>query len=76
MRAADLPEKFKELLVPNKVQYVFCTGNVGCRETTDWVKTLSGHSNFVRGDWDESKELPDFKVVTVGSWRLLLVHGH
>lgn len=63
MRAADLPESFKELLVPNKVQYVFCTGNVGCREASDWIKTLSGNSHFVKGDFDESKELPETKVV-------------
>ena len=53
MRAADLPDKFKELLVPNKVQYVFCTGNVGTRETTDWIKTLSSSTHIVKGEFDE-----------------------
>ena len=34
-RSVDLPEKFKELLVPGKVQHIVCTGNIGNREHTD-----------------------------------------
>ncbi|CAD8110907.1 unnamed protein product [Paramecium sonneborni] len=75
-RAADLPPQFKDLLVPNKVQYVFCTGNVGNRETQDWLKTLSGNTHFVKGDFDEVKDMPETKVVQIGSWKLVLVHGH
>lgn len=63
MRAAGLPEQFKELLVPNKVHYVFCTGNTGCRETSDWIKTLSGNTHFIKGDFDENKELLEVKSV-------------
>lgn len=62
-RAADIPPSFKELLVPNKVQYVFCPGNVGNRETMDWIKTLSGNSHFVKGDFDETKDIPEVKTV-------------
>ena len=29
MRAVDIPDKFKELLVPGKIQHVICTGNIG-----------------------------------------------
>ena len=34
-RAVEVPAKFKEMLVPNKVQHVLCTGNLGNRETLD-----------------------------------------
>lgn len=27
-RAADLPAKFKSMLVPGKIQHVICTGNL------------------------------------------------
>ena len=31
-RAVDIPDKFKELLLPNKLQYVLSPGNIGSRE--------------------------------------------
>ena len=33
-RATDIPEKFKDLLLPNKMQYVISPGNVGSREVS------------------------------------------
>jgi hypothetical protein len=30
----DIPDKFKELLLPNKMQYVLSPGNVGSREVS------------------------------------------
>ncbi len=53
MRAGDIPERFKDLLGPGKVQSVLCTGNVGNRETLDWIKSLCGQTHIVRGDFDE-----------------------
>ena len=52
MRALDLPDKFKELLVAGKVQHVLCTGNIGNRETTDWLVSLASNVHIVRGDFD------------------------
>ena len=75
-RALDLPDKFKELLVPGKVQHIFCTGNIGNRETTDWIKTLASDIHLVRGDFDEGTSLPLHKVVQVGDWKIGLIHGH
>lgn len=63
-------------MVPNKVQYVFCTGNIGNRETSDWLKSLSGNSHFVKGDYDENKELQEIKPVQIGAWKMVLCHGH
>ena len=31
-RATDIPDKFRDLLLPNKMQYVLSPGNVGSRE--------------------------------------------
>jgi vacuolar protein sorting-associated protein 29 len=75
-RSVDLPEKFKELLVPGKVQHVLCTGNIGNREHTDWLKSLASNVHLVRGDFDEGNSLPEQKVVQIGDWKIGLIHGH
>ena len=75
-RAVDLPEKFKELLVPGKVQHVVCTGNIGNREHTDWLKSLAPNVHIVQGDFDLGSNLPDQKTVTIGEWKIGLIHGH
>lgn len=30
-RAAEVPFKYREMITPNKVNTVICTGNMGCR---------------------------------------------
>lgn len=75
-RSVDLPEKFKELLVPGKVQHIICTGNIGNREHTDWLKGLASNIYLVRGDFDEGSSLPEQKVVTIGDWKIGVIHGH
>jgi vacuolar protein sorting-associated protein 29 len=75
-RSVDLPEKFKELLVPGKVQHILCTGNIGNREHTDWLKGLASNVHIVRGDFDEGVSLPEQKVVTIGEWKIGIIHGH
>ncbi|KAL4471579.1 hypothetical protein ABPG74_008472 [Tetrahymena malaccensis] len=76
MRATDIPEQFKELILPNKIQYVLCTGNVGSRDTYDWIKSISNQCHIVKGDFDENTEYPEFKVVTIGSFKIAIIHGH
>ncbi|KAE8662668.1 Vacuolar protein sorting-associated protein 29 [Hibiscus syriacus] len=39
-RAADLPPKFKSMLVPGKIQHIICTGNLCIKEVQDYLKTL------------------------------------
>jgi vacuolar protein sorting-associated protein 29 len=75
-RGIDIPEQFREMLVPGKVQHVLCTGNVGNRETTDWVKSLAPNVHFVKGDFDDGSSFPESKSVTLGDWKVSLVHGH
>jgi len=46
--------------VPNKVSHVFCTGNMGTRDTLDWLKSLSSNCIIVKGDYDdEEKSFPE-----------------
>ena len=33
-RATDIPDKFKDLLLPNKMQYVISPGNIGSKEVS------------------------------------------
>ena len=40
-RAIDVPDKFRELLLPNKMQYVLSPGNIGSRETFEWLENLA-----------------------------------
>jgi vacuolar protein sorting-associated protein 29 len=39
------------------MQYVICTGNVGSKESVDWLKGLSDNFIMVKGDYDEVNEL-------------------
>nr|CDJ84318.1 unnamed protein product [Haemonchus contortus] len=76
-REYNLSAKFRKLLVPNKMQHVLCTGNLCSRESVDYLRTLSPDVHVVRGEFDdESLKYPDTKVVTVGQFRIGLIHGH
>ncbi len=40
-RVSGIPDKFKKLLVPDKIQSVICTGNLCTKEQFDYLKSLS-----------------------------------
>lgn len=42
-RAPDLPEKFKSMLVPGKIQHIICTGNLCIKVCSNH---LAGFSSF------------------------------
>ena len=44
-RAVDIPDKFKELLLPNKLQYVLSPGNIGSREVKILFNFIIKHYN-------------------------------
>ncbi|KAH1180379.1 hypothetical protein KIL84_009215 [Mauremys mutica] len=75
-RCNNLPAKFKKLLVPGKIQHILCTGNLCTKESYDYLKTLAGDVHIVRGDFDENLNYPEQKVVTVGQFKIGLIHGH
>ncbi|XP_039417284.1 vacuolar protein sorting-associated protein 29-like [Corvus cornix cornix] len=70
-----LPAKFKELLVPRKIQHILCTGNLLTKESYDCLRTLAGDIHIVRGD-SESLNYPEENVVTVRQFRIRLIHGY
>lgn len=64
MRAYEVPPKYKEMITPNKVSAVFCTGNLGSREVYDWCKSLAPIFHVVKGDYEDETlaEFPEDKV--------------
>ena len=74
-RSPDITEQFKSILTPNKVQHVLCLGNIGNRESYDWLKSLSNDFHSVKGDFDEG-DIPEKKVVQIGDFSIGLIHGH
>ena len=74
-RSPDISEQFKSILVPNKLQHVLSLGNIGSRESYDWLKSLSNDFHTVKGDFDEG-EIPEKKVVQIGEFKIGMIHGH
>eukprot|EP00823_Brevimastigomonas_motovehiculus_P009402 TRINITY_DN9067_c0_g1_i1.p1 TRINITY_DN9067_c0_g1~~TRINITY_DN9067_c0_g1_i1.p1 ORF type:complete len:201 (+),score=28.42 TRINITY_DN9067_c0_g1_i1:40-642(+) len=76
-RKEDIPEQFKNLLVPGKMQHVLCTGNLCSKAVDDYLRTLANSVHIVRGDMDSAKsEYPEQKVVKIGEFKIGLCHGH
>jgi vacuolar protein sorting-associated protein 29 len=75
-RAASIPEKFQRMLVPNKMKRVFCTGNVGNKEQLQELQALAPNLHMVKGDFDEDPSLSETKVVTIGQFKIGIIHGH
>ncbi|TMW59492.1 hypothetical protein Poli38472_004561 [Pythium oligandrum] len=75
-RAAEIPEKFRKMLVPNKMQHILCTGNMVTKEQYDEFRSLAPNVHVVCGDTDQETSFPEKKVVTIGQFRIGLCHGH
>ncbi|CAO2629533.1 Vacuolar protein sorting-associated protein 29, partial [Lemmus lemmus] len=60
----------------NSLPHILCTGNLCTKESYDYLKTLAGDVHIVRGDFDENLNYPEQKVVTVGQFKIGLIHGH
>jgi vacuolar protein sorting-associated protein 29 len=75
-RCSDIPEQFKNLLIPNKIQYVLSLGNIGSRDSYDWLKSLSNNFHAVKGEYDDNNNLPETKVIQIGDFKIGMIHGH
>ncbi|KAL0228605.1 hypothetical protein RCL1_004748 [Eukaryota sp. TZLM3-RCL] len=75
-RAADIPSRFKTLLVPDKIQHILCTGNLCTQSTFEYLRSLSSDLHVVRGDFDDHTAFPEQKIVTLGDLKVGLIHGH
>ena len=74
-RSPDIDEQFKSILIPNKLQHVLSLGNIGSRESYDWLKSLSNDFHSVKGDFDEG-DIPEKECVHIGDFNVGLIHGH
>jgi vacuolar protein sorting-associated protein 29 len=74
-RAPDVDPQFKAILIPNKLQHVLSLGNIGSRESYDWLRSLSSDFHGVKGDFDEG-DMPETKLVTIGEFKIGMIHGH
>ena len=74
-RAPDIDPQFKAILIPNKLQHVLSLGNIGSRESYDWLRSLSSDFHGVKGDFDEG-DMPETKLVTIGEFKIGMIHGH
>jgi vacuolar protein sorting-associated protein 29 len=72
---SDIPTQFKNLLIPNKIQHVLSLGNMGSKESYDWLKSLSNDFHAVKGEYDETN-FPETKVITIGEFKIGMIHGH
>jgi vacuolar protein sorting-associated protein 29 len=75
-RKQDIPESFKEYLVPGKVHHVLCTGNIGDEEQVKKLQKISPNFLMVKGDQDEIEGLPEFKKIKIKHVNFLVFHGH
>lgn len=78
-RAHDLPEKFKKMLQPGKIQHILCTGNLCSKEVYQFLKKVAPNVHIVKGDFDD--KIPDVKmneyeVIQIGRLKIGLIHGH
>ncbi|KAJ2020541.1 Vacuolar protein sorting-associated protein 29 [Coemansia sp. RSA 2337] len=74
-RAADIPGKFRKLLVPGKIDQILCTGNLTDRATYEYLRNITPQVHVARGEYDDrtfpiSVRLEE-QELTVG-----LVNGH
>jgi|TARA_B100000482_G_scaffold98923_1_gene71229 vacuolar protein sorting-associated protein 29 len=58
------------------MQHVICTGNLATREQYEEIRSLAPSSHIVCGDFDEGQAFPETKVVTIGDFKIGIVHGH
>ncbi|KAH3767481.1 Vacuolar protein sorting-associated protein 29 [Pelomyxa schiedti] len=76
-RAASLPKKFLDLLTPNKMQWVICTGNLCSKEVEEYFRTLAERVDIVGGDCDDLQSgYPDVKVVDIEKFTVGICHAH
>jgi len=75
-RAHGLPNKFKALLVPGRIQHILCTGNLCSKDMYDYFRTLANNVDITRGDFDENTTYPETKVVKLKDFKIGICHGH
>lgn len=65
------------MLVPNKMQHVVCTGNIGAEQYEE-LRSLAPNVHVVAGDSEDFStfNFPETSVLPVGKFRIGVIHGH
>ena len=58
------------------MQHIICTGNLVSKEEYDNLRNLAPNVHVVKGDFDESNNFPETKVVQIGQFKIGMCHGH
>ena len=75
-KSPDIDSQFKSILVPNKINYLLCLGNIGNQDTLYWLQNLSSNFQAVKGEFDINQNYPEKKSVQIGSFKIGMIHGH
>jgi vacuolar protein sorting-associated protein 29 len=90
-RTIQIPHEFQRMLLPGRMQHVFCTGNLGSSTATlmDELKLLAPHFYMTCGDYDlmyiddkvpihihSNDSFSETHVIQIGSWKIGMIHGH
>ena len=76
-RAPAIPDTFKSMFVPGRIQYIIVTGNITNAETAEYLKSICSNILFVHGDQDEFQAgWPEFSTVQLEGLKFGVVHGH
>lgn len=76
-RAADIPEQFKKLFMPGRINTIIVTGNISCREIHDYFRSVCPNVVCARGEFDDfQKDIPEFAVVEIEDIKIGVIHGH
>ena len=90
-KTLNIPEEIKKVISLKKFSHVLCTGNVGNRNSYEFLKSLCNNpnSNFhiVKGDnlteenniigsSNNSTNFPELKNVKIGDFNITIINGH
>ncbi|EPY33389.1 vacuolar sorting protein, partial [Strigomonas culicis] len=79
LRAAAIPEAFRQLFTPDRIQAVFITGNMCSVNTLNYYRTLASEVYVTRGNYDQDAgfdKCPEQVKVELEGVRIGMVHGH
>jgi vacuolar protein sorting-associated protein 29 len=76
-RAGGIPEAFRKMFVPGRINKVFLTGNATSAEVITYLKTFCSDVQCTAGDMDDyDSTLPEMITAEVGDLKFGMLHGH
>ncbi len=75
-RGYDIPKKFKNIMKPEKISTILCTGNLCSKEQYNFLKKISSQVYVSKGDYDDNKigkdgpVLKEFEIIQLGKFKV------